>query len=404
MKALILSCSTGGGHNAAAHALCEELQARQHEADYLDVMTLGPELTENLVDNTYIKTVQKLPWVFGEVYKLGAAVSDFNGTKYKSPVYYACSLLSEKLLTYIEDGDYDIVICSHLYPAEMMTHLRRQKKTDLPVVAIATDYALIPFWQETDCDIYTIPHRDCALDYAFHGIPMEKLYPTGIPVSRRFQDVAKRSVESVREELGIGAAGTVSLVAGGSMGSGDLYEIARHFSRELKNDEYAVFVCGTNQKLRKKLEHHFGHHPRMRILGYTDRMAEYMRASDIIFTKPGGLTTTEAANLKIPIVHCQPIPGVEPLDRAFFMAHSMSITGKNVREQVERGEQLMRDPKSRELMQDAMELHINPYAATDIAVLCEQLSAIRDRNKAILLATLYRPVRERGEGILCPPI
>lgn len=404
MKALVLSCSTGGGHNAAARAVCEELQARHHEADYLDVMTLGPELAENLVDNAYIKTVQKLPWIFGEVYKLGAAVSDFNGTKYKSPVYYACSLLADKLLARLEEGRYDMVICTHLYPAEMMTHLRSQKKTKLPVAAVATDYALTPFWQETDCDVYTIPHRDCALDYTLHGIPMEKLYPTGIPVSVKFQEIAARPVESVREELGIGAAGTVSLVVGGSMGSGDLSEIARYLSRELKPDEMAVIICGSNQKLRKKLESRYGRHPRMRILGFTSQMPEYMRASDIIFTKPGGLTTTEAANLEIPIVHCQPIPGIEPLDRAFFMAHSMSVSGKNVREQVERGEQLMRDPKSRKLMQDAMQLHINPDAAADIAVLCEQLAAFRDAHKAILLATLYRPVRERGEGVLCPPI
>lgn len=404
MRALVLSCSTGGGHNAAARAVVEALKNRNHEAEFLDYMSLGSKITETTVNEAYIKTVQRFPWLFGKIYQIGRTVSDFNADRFKSPVYFANVLLAEKLLEVIREGDYDVVVTSHLYPAEALTYLKLHGKTDVPTVAVATDYALIPFWPETACDVYTLPHRDCAVDYVSHDMDLSKLYVTGIPVEKKFNEALSMSVEEARRKIGIGAGGSVMLVVGGSMGSGDLDKMTGHLVRRMQIGENLIVVTGSNQALRRKLDRKYGKRQGVRILGYTDEMEIYMRASNVVFTKPGGLTTTEAAVMGVPIVHIKPIPGVEPLDRDFFTAHSMSVSGKNIKEQVENGINLIHHPREAKIIKEAMMNHVSPRAAEDIALLCEMLAAYPDRKKAIGLSNLFRPAGDRGEGMLWPPI
>ena len=71
----------------------------------------------------------------------------------------------------------------------------------IPCVAIATDYACIPFWEETNCDDYVIPHKDLIPEFASYGIPKEKLLPLGIPVRPAFSRPASK--EDVRRHLGL---------------------------------------------------------------------------------------------------------------------------------------------------------------------------------------------------------
>lgn len=85
MEALILSCSTGGGHNTAAQAVFEALTKRGHHAVRMDPYTLVSEELANKVGQTYIKLVQKSPKLFGAVYDLGNAYRKLPG---RSPVYH----------------------------------------------------------------------------------------------------------------------------------------------------------------------------------------------------------------------------------------------------------------------------------------------------------------------------
>lgn len=71
----------------------------------------------------------------------------------------------------------------------------------IPCVAIATDYACIPFWEETNCDDYVIPHKDLIPEFASYGIPKEKLLPLGIPVRPAFSRPASK--EDVRRHLSL---------------------------------------------------------------------------------------------------------------------------------------------------------------------------------------------------------
>ena len=125
MKVLVLSCSTGGGHNAAAKAVYEALCGRGIQAEFMDAFQLTGENTAKRVGNFYVRTVQHAPAAFGAAYRLATVISS---PRRKSPVYFANKLVSGKLEDYIRDHRIDVAVVSHLYPAETLTDLKTKGK------------------------------------------------------------------------------------------------------------------------------------------------------------------------------------------------------------------------------------------------------------------------------------
>ena len=118
MDALILSCSTGGGHNAAGFAIKEELEYRGHRVTMMDPYELVSHKLATEVGNVYVKMVQRSPKLFGFIYSLGSLVRKVPG---KSPVYYANIAVAKKLSIYLREHPVDVILMPHLYPAELIT-------------------------------------------------------------------------------------------------------------------------------------------------------------------------------------------------------------------------------------------------------------------------------------------
>ena len=361
MKALILSCNTGGGHNSAGRAIAEAMIQQGDEAYVMDYLTLAGEGVSRLVGDGYIHIVKKTPKLFGLVYKLGMLVSRLTR---KSPVYYVNGRMAKYLDQYMRENPVDVVVMPHLYPAETITYMRR-KGMHLPLtVAVMTDYTCIPFWEETDCDYYIVPHEKLMKPCIRRGLKAEKLIPLGIPVSR----ICRREIskEEAREKLGLLPGKKYILVAGGSMGAGDMKKMVKCLEKNTNTKEELIIVCGNNTKVENQLKKSFGKNGRIHILGYTTQMSLYMKACDVLFTKPGGLTSTEGAVAEIPIVHTEPIPGCETANRRFFQKLGMSASGLGVRGQVDAGIHLLYDEESARKMKEAQRMNINKLAADEI--------------------------------------
>ena len=368
MKVLILSCNTGGGHNAAASALKESLNFYHHEAEVLDLMSLGRKHTSALVGGAYVKLVSVFPAGFGALYQLGELVRKF---PWKSPVYYANARLGNALADYIDQNHFNAVVTTHLYPAETLTWMKQKGRLTIPCVAVATDYACIPFWEETNCDYYVVPHKDLIPEFASCGIPEEKLLPLGIPVRPAFARPASK--EDVRRHLGLPENAPLFLVMSGSMGFGKVHLLAHELVSRLENGEQAVIICGNNKKRMRSLRLQFHKNPNVHIIGFTRHVAEYMAAADALFTKPGGLSSTEAAVRRVPLVHTDPIPGCETKNRAFFVSRGMSVTGAHQKELAEAGISLACDDARQIAMRDAQRKNSHPQAGTSITHLLEKL-------------------------------
>ena len=140
MKALILSCNTGGGHNSAARAIAEEMHERGDEAYVLDYLCLAGEGVSRLVGDGYVQIVKKTPRLFGLVYKLGMVISRLTR---KSPVYYVNGRMAKYLDSYLREHPVDVLVMPHLYPAETITYMK-SKGMKLPLtVAVMTDYTCL---------------------------------------------------------------------------------------------------------------------------------------------------------------------------------------------------------------------------------------------------------------------
>ena len=329
MEALILSCSTGGGHNTAARAVKEELEARGHNAVMLDPYTLDPTWKAAHVGSFYVFTAKCFPHIFGAVYHVGMLLCHL---PIRSPMYFANRKAARKLGEYLKSNEYDVIAMTHFYAAEMLTYLKRKGYDLPPTVFIGTDYTCTPFTMETTCDKYVIPAEDLCGDYLKQGAKREQLLPYGIPVSRVFEAHAG-DISALRKELGLQPDKRCVLVTGGSMGAGNIKRLTAKLMKygSENPDTQFVIICGTNEKLRRILTEKTAGNNSFTILGFTDRMHDYMAAADVFVKKPGGLSSTEAAVSGVPIVHMAPIPGCETKNIKYFESHGMSLSLKKIK-------------------------------------------------------------------------
>lgn len=365
MDALILTCGTGGGHDSACAAVEQALTDRGHRVTVLNPYTLRGGHTAAAVDEAYIFLAQRAPYAFGMVYQLGNA---YRRLPVQSPVYYVNHLMAPLLEAFLRDNHFDAVVTTHLFPGEILTNLKREGKKVPPVYFIATDYTCIPFTEETDCDRYIIPAEALREEFAERGIPESRIVPLGIPVQRHFHRDADRA--AARTRLGMRPDKKYILVAGGSIGAGKIVQVvsilARHYD---PNTAELIVICGNNRALRRTLERSYG--GRCTLLDFTPQIADYITACDLFVSKPGGLSSTEAAVVGTALVHITPIPGCETHNMRFFAENGMcapvSAPGKQLVEACDR----LLDEKERARMIENQKKVIRPDAADAICALLE---------------------------------
>ncbi|HNW70066.1 MAG TPA: glycosyltransferase [Bacteroidales bacterium] len=376
MRVLILSCATGEGHNSAAKAIYEYFQMHHTECDVVDTLSLiSPAVSQKASDIYVFSTKTKL---FELIYNTGALVSR---KKSKSPVYFANKLYCGRLLEYIDTNKYDTIICTHLFPAEAITALIRLKELSAKTVFVFTDYTCIPFVSETQLDHYIIPHEHLIEECVKKGLERSKLLPYGIPVKQIFYSSQSRVLarKECKQLFGerINENAKWLLIMSGSMGFGNLKDLVKQTISECGMDAELFLVCGNNTRLQKTLTEEFANNKNITVLGFTDKIPALMDACDVLFTKPGGLSSTEAAAKNIPIIHTAPIPGCETRNAEFFHYHGMSYSTSDIKEQVRQALRLCDDKPYREKMISFQKMHINPDTSRDILNICSGQGKIK---------------------------
>ena len=361
MKVLILSCNTGQGHNAAGRALQEEFTRRGITCRMLDALRFAKPKTSRRASRIYVKTTTSFPDVFGAAYKVAGAVSS---SRRKSPVYFANTFYGKALYRFIKKNEYDCIVMPHLFPAEAMTYIRRHFDRTIPCYGIATDYTCIPFWEETELDYYFVPPLRAGESFLEKGIPAEKLITTGIPVSAKFWEKTDR--KEARERLHLPMEKTVFLVMTGSMGYGSTAELVEKLAGQGGKDAAVIVMTGRNGKLKRELESRDYGAVHVEVLPYTDQISLYMDACDVLLTKPGGLTSTEAAVKHVPMIHTKPIPGCETINAAFFSDYGMAVCAYDTASAAKEAFLLAGDEKKKEEMRQRQREVIPERAAETI--------------------------------------
>lgn len=340
----------------------EALSARGAECTLLDPFSLKREQLAKRVADAYIRNAVYAPALFGAMYKFGGFISSANG---RSPVYWSNTRYARELASYITRGGYDACVTSHLYPAEALTYLKRKKRVSVPLYTVMTDYTCSPFWEETRPDVCFTPSEEISALCQKRGMARDCLHAVGIPVRGQTREYLQKA--ACREQLGLPKETPLIVVMGGSMGGGRMEALVTELMRRSEQRVQIAALCGNNQSLAKKLKKRFNGDTRLRVVGYTHQAALWMRACDVLLTKPGGLSSTEAAVAGVPLILTAPIPGCETCNASYFERHGLAERAFRPADAAERAIALLKNAPRQENMRTCQQKHVYADAADRIA-------------------------------------
>lgn len=312
MKILLMSVRAGYGHHSAAQALIDCFNSHGIECEMLDTLTYANKLLGDFVQNGYLFVTKYLKKPYGKAY-----MHFDKRTKPYSKHSLTAALFNKiacKVSGYIKNYKPDCIIATHSFAAVIISILKKQGIINCPMFGVVTDFTIHPYWESTSLDYYITPNELLNTAAIKKGISLEKILPLGIPVKKAFS--ATEDKTEIRSKLKIDDKRTV-MVMMGSMGFGSLENIIEELD-DYNADFQIICICGSNKKMLKKISKR-NWKKAVYTFGFINNVNEYMDASDIIITKPGGLTTSEALSKKLPLILNSPIPGQEDRNMEFLL-------------------------------------------------------------------------------------
>ena len=320
MRVLILTCNTGGGHNAVAAALAESFRRLGVSSDTADGLSFISQKASRFVSKWHTRFYRRYP----KLYKAGymSAENDAESNDRDNPVYRYMARGARRLDRAIQDGGYDAVVCVHVIPAMMMTELRRQHETGPVFCFVATDYTCSPTVGGCTPDICVIPHEELAEEFVSCGIARETLLVAGIPVRAVFRERGDRA--AARSELALPPEGRHIVLMSGSIGCGPMADIAAELEKRMERGDFASVLCGSNRQMLYALRRRGFR--RVEAVGFTNRVHRYMDSADVLVSKPGGISITEAGTRGTPLLLADMVGGCETRNQEFFHARGWAET------------------------------------------------------------------------------
>ncbi len=396
MHILLLSANTGEGHNSTAKALVEVFQQQGHSCHILDALSYLSTGFSKLICNSHNRIYRYLPKLFDAGYGMMEKISPYS--EELSPIYEILRLGTGKLYRRLQAEDYDAVICTHPFSGVMLTEVRNVYGLNVPSFFVSTDYTCAPTVEMCQLDGFFIPHPELSGEFTKAGLPRRKLIPTGIPVRQSFYQ--RQEAVGLRGKLGLPQQSCVILLMTGSMGCGPVEKIAKSLCAQLPQNAYVVAICGNNEKLRESLLQL--QLPRLRVLGFTTQISDYMDAADMIITKPGGLSSTEAANKHLPMVFINAVGGCESRNFDFFLDRGMALGSTVAEEVVRQAVSLVEDGEKRDAIRSVLRQHFTTNSAQQIcSYVCAEADKYRQGQRenspdGIITQIPEHPISDKG--------
>ncbi|HKS49183.1 MAG TPA: glycosyltransferase [Amycolatopsis sp.] len=299
-RVLVVSAEMGEGHNATGRALEAAVRRLWPEAtvrwlDTLDVMGTG---VGPLFRWIYVSNVQSTPWLYEFFYR---SLWRYHWFAVASKRFVA-AWSGRRLARPVAEFAPDLVLSTYPLGTAGLEWLRRRGRLRAPTGAWISDFAPHPFWVYGDIDLNLVMHR-CAVDPALRCVPGAPVAVSAPPVRDEFRP---GDSEAARTRLGLPSGAFIALVSCGSLGFGDVEDAAKELLGA-HPDVVPVVVCGRNERLRQRLRPLAERESRLRLLGWTDEMATYTIAADVVVTNAGGATGLEALACGRPVLMHRPI-------------------------------------------------------------------------------------------------
>ena len=331
-----MSASTGGGHNRAARAIKEELESRtidnmSIECEIVDSLKLVNNTMDKVISRGYEKSALYTPKAYGSVYRFSETTIASKNEFKTNPL---TSLMARKFKHLLNESTPDLIIGTHPFPMIALSTLKKNNnihslsrsesfykstKVDIPpMISVLTDYTTHSTWIQNEIDYYIVGHEYVKELLVYEGVDSEKVKAFGIPVEKSF--LSHRDRETVLTELGLSPEKLTVLLMGGSFGAGNIKETLEDLIA-IDRDFQILVITGRNEHLKDKLSKMLDstiHNKNICLLGYTNKMNDILASIDVLISKPGGLTTTEALLNDVPMIVPYFIPGQEEVNLDFL--------------------------------------------------------------------------------------
>lgn len=270
----------------------------------------------------------------------------------------------------------DAVVCTHAFPCGAMAEYKNLFPDAPPVVAVVTDFAVHGFWIHERVDRYVVATETMRDAVMTRGIPKEAIFVSGIPVRREFGHRTE-SPGALRERLDLPHDRRIVLLMGGGLGTAPI-EAMLGALQPVREPLAAIVLAGRNTRAARRLSSAAEKldFP-VRALGFVENVYDYMHAAEVLVTKPGGLTTSEALVAQLPMVLCRPLPGQEERNARILVESGAAVRSRSLEELPVIVEALLRDRKRRERAIAAAQRMGRPNAAAEAAAMIAGMVELR---------------------------
>ena len=368
MNILILSASTGGGHMRASRAIENYMSEHDESANVkiVDSLLYINPILNKTVTSGYVYLATKTPKIYGKLYEL--TNKEDRWISFVSRLNY---LFANKLLPLIDEFKPDVIITTHPFPTEMVSILKSKELVNIPLVCIMTDYAPHKTWVNQQVDAYIVSNDDMVKEMSNIGIKEEVIYPYGIPIEQVFFE--KKDKDLVLDELELNPNLPTILMMAGSFGVTNVFKIYEDIIN-INRDFQVIVITGKNQKLYDEFAKVINKSEKQtKLIYFTDEVNKFMQAADIIITKPGGLTITEALASNIPMAIFDAIPGQEEENADFLINHNMAIKLEKGQSCDKLIEELLINKEKLNNMKEACKSFDKNYSSKNICALINEL-------------------------------
>ena len=357
-RVLILSTSAGTGHVRAAQALERAFttDARVAAVKHADALDFTTAIFREFYSTLYMKLVRAAPDVLGWAYK--ASDEPWKGDDFRRQID---RLNTRPLVKMIREFDPQITVCTHFMPAGIIAHLIAKGELDTHHSIVVTDLDCHAMWLSRVFNRYFVAIDETKAHLETIGLPAERITVSGIPIDPVFAEPIDRA--AVRAEFGLHVEKPVLLLSAGALGVGPTEFVVERLM-QLRTDAQTIVICGKSDELRERIAAKVD--ARFHLLGYTDRMHDLMKISDLFIGKPGGLTTSEALACGLPMAIISPIPGQEERNTDHLLEEGAAIKFNELTTIPFKIDRLLADPARLAAMRENARQFSHPHAARTI--------------------------------------
>lgn len=361
-RVLLLFISEHSGHHCASIAIEKALRELDPSTQTLNINSFNytNPILEKIINKAYMGVVKRTPEIWDYLYDNPKVLK-----KTQSLRDMIHRFNTGKLKVLLDDFKPDAIVCTQAFPCGMIADYKKSFALDTPLIAVLTDYAPHSYWVYNNVDQYIVPSKETGDKLIANGIDPARIKDYGIPIEAKFGKSFDKA--ALREKLGMDKDTPCLLIMGGTQGLGPIKELVRIIDRS-KRRLQLVIACGTNKKLYKSLKNRKFQN-KVTVHPYADNIDELMEASDVILTKPGGITTAEALAKGLPMLIISPLPGQEAMNTRILLKEEVAVKAESPEDVAILLDELLEGKNKLKAMSDRARALAKPDSAIRIAKL-----------------------------------